>query len=227
MDFSFDQVVYFVVTFGVAVPAIVFHEVAHGYAAYLLGDPTAKNAGRLSLNPLRHVDPFGTVLLPLLLLAMGSPAVFGYAKPVPVNPAYFEDHRHGMLLTGIAGPGANLVMAALSGIGFRLVSTLLSGVGYLGGTGEFVVGVLLLALVQSCTINLVLLFFNLIPIPGLDGSRLIERFLPPEGLRVFRQLGRYTMLLVFGLLWLAPGLIGAYFGLTVDPLFSLFTGLSG
>ena len=90
------------------VPAIVFHEVAHGFAASKLGDPTAKNRGRLSLNPLKHVDPFGTVLMPLLLLSLGGP-VFGYAKPVPYNPMYFKDRRKGEAIVGLAGPCACLL----------------------------------------------------------------------------------------------------------------------
>lgn len=96
------------------VPAIVFHEVAHGFAAYKLGDPTAKRAGRLSLNPLKHVDPFGTVILPLCMLAMNGP-VFGYAKPVPYNPSYFKNPKTGDVIVGLAGPAANLVMAAFAG----------------------------------------------------------------------------------------------------------------
>ena len=96
------------------VPAIVFHEVAHGFVAYRLGDPTAKRAGRLSLNPLKHVDPFGTVILPLCMLAMNGP-VFGYAKPVPYNPSYFKNPKTGDVIVGLAGPAANLVMAAFAG----------------------------------------------------------------------------------------------------------------
>ena len=94
------------------VPAIVCHEACHGFAAYKLGDPTAKRAGRLSFNPLKHIDPFGTVIMPLLLMAMNMP-VFGYAKPVPYNPAYFKDPRKGDLIVGLAGPAANLVLAVL------------------------------------------------------------------------------------------------------------------
>lgn len=95
------------------IPALVLHEVAHGYAAYKLGDPTAKRSGRLSLNPLKHIDPFGTVILPLLLMVMGWP-VFGYAKPVPYNPRYFKDPRRDDVIVGLAGPSANLAMAALA-----------------------------------------------------------------------------------------------------------------
>ncbi len=97
------------------VPAIVLHEVSHGYVSYRLGDPTAKMRGRLSLNPIKHVDPFGTVLLPLLLWACGAP-IFGYAKPVPINPNYYKDYRKGMMLTGLAGPTTNLVMAFVAGL---------------------------------------------------------------------------------------------------------------
>ena len=107
------QIVIMVVAF---IPALVLHEVAHGYAAYKLGDPTAKNAGRLSLNPLRHVDPFGTVILPGCLIAMsvlggGGGMLFGYAKPVPYNPRYFKDIRKGELIVGLVGPATNLALS--------------------------------------------------------------------------------------------------------------------
>ena len=98
------------------VPAIVLHEMAHGFAAWKLGDPTAKRAGRLSFNPLAHIDPFGTVIMPFLLMAMNMP-VFGYAKPVPYNPAYFKDPRKGDLIVGLAGPAANLLLAVLAACG--------------------------------------------------------------------------------------------------------------
>jgi Zn-dependent protease len=106
--------------FGLLVPAIVIHEVSHGWAAYALGDTTAKDKGRLSLNPIRHIDPWGTILLPLLMVAVLGFG-FGYAKPVPVNPYRFKDYRQGMFLTGIAGPASNLVLAVLSGLLFRIV----------------------------------------------------------------------------------------------------------
>ena len=97
------------------IPAIVLHEMSHGFAAYKLGDPTAKRAGRLSFNPLAHIDPFGTVIMPFLLMTMNMP-VFGYAKPVPYNPAYFKDPRKGDLIVGLAGPAANLLLAVLAGV---------------------------------------------------------------------------------------------------------------
>ena len=101
--FSQSYIIYIVISVLCFVPAIVLHEVAHGFAAHKLGDPTAKSQGRLSLNPLKHVDPFGTVLMPLLLMAMGGP-VFGYAKPVPYNPMYFKNLRKGEAIVGLAGP---------------------------------------------------------------------------------------------------------------------------
>ena len=106
-------IIYYICAILSFVPALVLHEVAHGFAAYKLGDPTAKRAGRLSLNPLKHIDPFGTVVLPLLLMVMGWP-IFGYAKPVPYNPSYFKDPRRGDCITGLAGPAANLGMALIA-----------------------------------------------------------------------------------------------------------------
>lgn len=211
------------ISFAVLVPAIVFHEVAHGYVAYLLGDPTAKSRGRLSLNPINHIDPFGTILLPLLMVAMFGFG-FGYAKPVPVNPAYFKDRRKGMFLTGIAGPATNLGLALIGGIAWRVFYALVpsGGVGvvyYVGLTLQFFV-----------LMNLALMAFNLIPLPPLDGSRVLPLFLTDNGLHIYHQFERYGFLILFGILFLAPRLLGfdpftAYFNVTVYPLFRLFTGM--
>lgn len=111
-SFNTEYIIYIICSVLCFIPAIVFHEVAHGIAAYKLGDPTAKSAGRLSLNPLKHVDIFGTVIMPLALMALKMP-VFGYAKPVPYNPSYFKDPRKGDLIVGLAGPSANLIMAII------------------------------------------------------------------------------------------------------------------
>jgi Zn-dependent protease len=206
--------------FLVVIPAIVFHEVAHGYSAYLLGDPTAKNAGRLSLNPIKHIDPFGTILLPLALIAFNSRVVFGYAKPVPVNPRYFQNYKQGMVITGLSGPGANLAMAFVAGLIVRLLPVPADWGGLLD------IGSVFGVLVYFCYINLVLLFFNLIPIPGLDGSRVIEWFLKGQALMTFRSLERYTFIILFAVLFILPGnVLGAYLGYTALPLFLLFTGL--
>jgi len=205
------------------IPAIVFHEVAHGYVAYLLGDNTAKNQGRLSLNPIRHVDPFGTFLLPLILLVgSGGQMAFGYAKPVPVNTAAFANRRVGMFLTGIAGPATNLMMALAAGLAFR--ASLMMG----EGIAQAIIGYLLL---RFSLLNLVLMFFNLIPLPPLDGSRVIPLFLDDSKMRIYHQLEQYGLVILIAAVWLLPQLtgldpLGWYFGVTVTPLLNLFAGIS-
>ncbi len=211
-----------VIMFAVFIPCIVLHEVSHGYVAYLLGDPTAKSRGRLSLNPLKHVDPFGTVLLPLLLTATGMPA-FGYAKPVPINPHYFKDYRKGMLLTGLAGPATNLTMAVLAGLTTRIL--ILTGIADTS-IGNWV----WYALYLFAYINLVLMFFNLIPIPPLDGSRVLPVFLSDEALVRYHQFERYGVMIVFGALIILPrvfniDILGGYLDVTVVPIIKLLTGV--
>lgn len=175
----------------VLVLSIVIHEVAHGYAAYKLGDPTAKNARRLTLNPLAHIDPVGSVLLPLILVVTQSSLLFGWAKPVPFNPGYFRNPKQGVMIVGVAGPVSNLVLAVVAGLTFRLFLP--------GGLFGFF-------LIHACIINVVLAIFNLIPIPPLDGSRVLVGFLPPELARRYLQLERFGFIIVFGLLWL--GVLG-------------------
>ena len=149
------------------IPALVLHEGAHGYAAYKLGDPTAKRSGRLSLNPLKHIDPFGTVILPLLLMVMGWP-VFGYAKPVPYNPRYFKDPRRDDVIVGLAGPSATLAMAALAAAVAWGCSGLVSNPAF--ANNELFAYFYVMFLPTFALINLYLMFFNLLPIPPLDGS---------------------------------------------------------
>jgi len=218
-----NELLDFALRFLIAVPAIVFHEVSHGYVAYMLGDPTAKDRGRLSLNPLRHIDPFGTVLLPIILIATGLPG-FGYAKPVPVNTGYFKDRRKGMFYTGIAGPTTNLILAAVSGLVVRGMIALDIANG--GG----VLDIVLVALYYFATINLMLMFFNLIPLPPLDGSRVLPLFLSDRAMRTYHQWERYGFLILFGVLFLAPRLLGVdplgtYLRYTVFPILQAFTGV--
>jgi Zn-dependent protease len=188
----------------------------HGWAAYKLGDPTAKNAGRLTLNPLAHIDPFGTVLLPLLL-AMGGGPIFGYAKPVPVNPRYFKDIRKGDLITGIAGPAANLLLAFVgAGIAWAAFPAFALG-GETAATWVYVVGMLLVRT------NLVLMFFNLIPLPPLDGSSIVPMFLNDRQLHGWYGMQKYSFGVLLLLMWGVPALtgwspLGAYFRWTVEPL---------
>lgn len=212
------------IAIGVAliIPAIVLHEVAHGYVAYLLGDSTAKNLGRLSLNPVRHVDPFGTLLLPLILLVgSGGQMAFGYAKPVPINTAAFKNQRMGMFLTAIAGPSTNLLLALAAGLAFRATTIFPESV------VTSIVGFILL---RFAVINLVLMFFNLIPMPPLDGSRVWPLFLSDRGMRIYDQLEQYGFVILIAAVWLLPSVLGFnplswYFDLTVSPLISLFAGI--
>jgi len=165
--------------------SVIIHEVAHGYVAMLNGDPTARLSGRITLNPIPHIDPIGTILLPLILLFTGSRIIFGWAKPVPVNPSYFRDHRMGEITTSFAGPASNLLLALLFSFLLHLK---------LGGPG------LLLLAYYGCTINIFLALFNLIPIPPLDGSHLVAAFLPYRWLQLYRYLepvGFIIILLLF------------------------------
>lgn len=171
------------------VPAIVIHECAHGFAAAKLGDPTARNAGRLSLNPLRHVDPFGTVLLPGLLILSGAGFVFGYAKPVPYNPRYFKDVRKGEVIVGLAGPASNLLMS-LVGAAIAWGSMQLFGLSQELALYAWYFGC------YFCSVNLCLAFFNLLPIPPLDGSSIVAPLLSDRALEVYYQVQRYGMFIL-------------------------------
>ena len=141
-----------------ALVAITLHEAAHGFAAYLFGDDTAKRAGRMSLNPLRHVDPFGTIVLPGLLLLMPEPFLFGYAKPVPVNFWRLNPPRLGMIMVAAAGPGMNLLIAFVCALAFHVVGDLPDYVGPWAAEN----------LKNAIILNLVLAVFNMLPVPPLD-----------------------------------------------------------
>jgi Zn-dependent protease len=201
------------------IPSITFHEFMHGYAAYRLGDPTAKNAGRLTLNPIKSIDPIGTILLPLLMFISGGP-IFGYAKPVPYNPMYFKNLRKGELITGFSGPLANFALALFG-------AALSWGAVFSFAFAPAVANALIIVGVTMTQLNLVLMFFNLIPIPPLDGSSIVPIFLPDKAMRGWYQIQRYSFVILIGLLWglpiLVPGLdpIGTYFNYTVDPLMRL------
>ena len=170
------------------IPALVLHEVAHGFAAYKLGDPTAKSRGRLSLNPLKHIDPFGTVILPAMLMFMGMP-VFGYAKPVPYNPRYFKDPRRDDVIVGLAGPAANLAMAVLAaGVAWALYQPAVNGL----IDNELFTYFYLMFLPTFALVNLFLMFFNLLPIPPLDGSSIFAILLPPKYLPKYYQIQQYA-----------------------------------
>jgi len=160
---------------------LTFHEFAHGYAAYLMGDPTAQKAGRLTLNPIPHLDPFGFIML----LVAG----FGWAKPVPFNPRYFKRYKLGTFIVSIAGVLMNLLLAVLLTI----------GLGFYMKTGEnkYIVDILL----SGITINLVLAVFNLFPIPPLDGSKIILSFLPIQWEEYYYRYQKYSYVILLGLLY--------------------------
>lgn len=211
------------------IPAMVFHEVAHGFAAYKLGDPTAKNMGRLTANPLKHIDPFGTVIMPLMLMAVGLP-VFGYAKPVPYNPFFFKDKRKGDLIVGLAGPAANLVMALLGALVYHLVVIVMRSIPQttaaviLNSTIGYNFIFLLIPLFVY--INLIFMFFNLIPIPPLDGSSVLAVLLPPKYMPQYYKVQQWALPIFMIVVIMLPQIISInpiswYLDITAGTLFAL------
>ncbi len=179
------------------VMAVVLHEVAHGYVAYRLGDPTARQLGRLSLNPLVHVDLWLTVIIPLGLILAGSPVIFGGAKPVPVNPLFFQNPRRGMVWVAIAGPLTNFALAAIflgALMGVNLLIGESSSLAFLWVIASFVLGF-------GVLINVVLAVFNLFPVPPLDGGRIAVGLLPLRLARPLARLEPYGILIVILLLF--------------------------
>ena len=203
---------------------MVLHEMAHGFAAYKLGDPTAKRAGRLSLNPLAHIDLFGTVIMPALLIATGMP-VFGYAKPVPYNPSYFKNPRTGDLIVGLAGPFANLLQAILGAV-VAWVLYLCAPVGQLAIQSEFFLYFYQLFLPMFVLVNLYLMFFNLLPIPPLDGSSIFAFFTPTKWLPTYYKIQRYALPIFMVFAILVPyvfnvNIFGVYLNVTAGNLANL------
>ena len=185
--------------------AIVFHEVAHGLMARALGDPTAQERGRLSLNPLRHVDPIGTVVLPGILALTHLP-VFGWAKPVPVVAERLRHPRRDMMLVGAAGPGSNLIMAAIAALVLGLVLRLYGVAQEPSGVMGFVV----LNLFNFISINVFLALFNLLPIPPFDGSHIVEGLLPVPMARSYAKFRMVGMLIPLVLLVVLPNFIPGF-----------------
>lgn len=190
------------ILFGCLVVAVILHEISHGVVALWLGDDTAKRAGRLTLNPVSHVDPFGSLVLPALGALTGLP-VIGYAKPVPVNPMRLRRPRRDMVLVSLAGPATNLLLMSGAAV---LARALLQGE-VLGGDLDQRASSLLVEIVFFfAVVNLLLGIFNLLPIPPLDGSALVERLLPPRWLPSWHRFRPYGLLVLFVLVF-STGLV--------------------
>jgi Zn-dependent protease len=179
--------------------AIVFHEVAHGWMANWLGDPTAKEQRRLSFNPIRHVDPIGTVVLPLGLAIAGAP-VFGWAKPVPVIAQRLRNPRWGMVAVALAGPGMNLILATVAALGLGLVAAATGGTSAPTGVAGFLVA----NLINFLLVNVFLALFNLLPLPPFDGGHVVEGVLPRRLAAEYAKLARFGFLLVIMLIVVVP-----------------------
>jgi Zn-dependent protease len=207
-----------VVFFGCLLVAIILHEISHGVVALRFGDDTAKRAGRLTLNPIPHIDPFGSIILPAMMTITGFGA-FGWAKPVPVDPSRMRNPRSQMVLVGLAGPFSNFALMALSAVAARLAYA-----GYAGDAAriaELPLGIQILLFFAYA--NLLLGLFNLLPIPPLDGSSLIERVLPDRWLPTWYRFRPYGILVIL-ILALSTNVLGRLFDPFVDALFEFIGG---
>ncbi|MFH1854240.1 MAG: site-2 protease family protein [Candidatus Omnitrophota bacterium] len=188
--------------------AVIIHEYSHGWVAWKLGDPTAKMAGRLTLNPIAHIDPIGTIFLPLILLITHSPVLFGWAKPVPVDFQNLNNPKKDMVWVGLAGPGANIIFAVI-------LSLILKVANFLGNP------LLLVVISSAIIINLMLAVFNILPIPPLDGSRVVMGLLPRELSMQYAKIEPYGLIILFGLLYM--GFIGSF----IWPIVMIIASLLG
>ena len=208
MNTSFSLILYEISIWAIpALIAITFHEASHGYVAHLLGDDTAWRLGRVSFNPFVHIDPFGTVVLPVMLLLLRAPFLFGYAKPVPVNFRALRYPRVGTILVAAAGPGMNLLLAAIAALAFHIVGFVPAP------AAQWMAANLRNALI----LNVILAIFNLLPIPPLDGGRILMGLLPGTLARSLSRFEPYGLLILIGLLFLLP-LLAAQLGINLDPI---------
>ena len=196
--------------------AITFHEAAHGFVAHALGDDTAWQLGRVTFNPLKHIDPFGTLMMPAILLLSHSPFLFGYAKPVPVNFRALRNPRIDMVWVALAGPATNIALALVAALTFHLVDYVPAG------AAQWLFDNLKNALV----INVVLALFNMLPIPPLDGGRVAVGLLPRVLAAPLARLEPFGMLILIGFLIVLP-LAGAQFGLNLDVISTILRKSTG
>ncbi len=207
----------------IAVPlifAIVLHEVAHGWVADKLGDHTARSMGRLTLNPISHIDLFGTIILPVMCILLHSP-IFGYAKPVPINPYNFKNPKKGMAISSLAGPGINIAMAVMFALLLRIVMPAIEGFSSKQAWDMLGVPVSLM-FGYGVMINVVLAILNLVPIPPLDGSRVVYWLLPDKAAAAYYRLERYGLFIILALAGL--GILGFIITPVIRPILSLLLG---
>lgn len=207
--------------FGCLVVAVLLHEISHGVAAYAFGDDTAKRAGRLTLNPLPHIDPFGSIVLPAMGALAGLP-IIGYAKPVPVNPRHMRNPRRDMLFVSLAGPASNFLLMAIAAVSARWL--LHSGSGLATAIDRSGDNLVLEIVFAFAVVNLLLGIFNLLPIPPLDGSAIFERFLPDSWMPMWYRFRPYGLLVVFLMVFMVPGLITRIVSPFFDALYDFVVG---
>jgi Zn-dependent protease len=209
-------IIQFLIISPLLIVSLVLHELAHGWVAYLLGDPTAKAHGRLTLNPIAHMDLFGTLMLAATFLLSGGTAFLGWAKPVPVDPRFFKDGQRGMAWVGAAGPLTNYLVALVAVVAIALTYTHSTYVAQL--------------FVKLLVLNVILGTINLIPVPPLDGSRVLGGFLPRSAYKHWAALdryGAYTFVLLFVVIWQVPGFYDATIGTVLDLYGRLLVLLTG
>lgn len=214
---NIDNIIYTVAVWAIPVLfAITVHEVAHGWVANRLGDGTARMLGRLTLNPFKHIDPVGTVIVPLAMVVLSTGFVFGWAKPIPVNTRNLQHPRKDMAIVAIAGPLANLLMAIFWVFVFKLSTSIISDVNIAKGVMEMgKAGVI---------INIVLFVFNLLPIPPLDGGRVLSGFVPATVSDMLDKIEPYGFFIVIGLLYfgILNTILNPVFGFFMNTIGSLF-----